>query len=467
MTARLTELSILEASALLADRTISSVELTRAYLDRIDRLDGRLRCFITVCREQALVDAALADQERRAGGARAALHGIPIAVKDLFDTAGLLTTANSRTQADNVPAADATVVRRLRAAGAVLLGKLHMNEFATGPLFEDDFRPPARNPWDTERTPGGSSSGSGAALAAGLCAGSYGSDTGGSIRGPAAFCGIVGLKPTRGLVSRHGVAMLSWSFDHVGPMARRVADVAALLQATAGHDPADPISADRQLPDFPAALGGPAARVRIGVPASYLASGVEIEPDVLTAFRAAVDHLRDLGAVVCEVDLPGLEILDGIFNPILQSEAAAYHQTRLATRGHEYGRGFRRRVLEGFLYTGVEYVQAQRGRSTFTEGFDGLMRSVDFIATPTTHRTAPTFPEQATSARSPFTRIFNVTGQPSISIPCGFDRQGLPIGLLLSGRRFEDAAVLRLADLFERTTAWHERRPDPLEVRLA
>lgn len=467
MTAALTDLSLLDAAARLEDRSISSLELTSAYLAQIDALDARLRCFITVSRDQALADAARADDEQRAGGGRGALHGIPLAVKDLFDTAGVLTTANSRTRANTVPAADATVVRRLRSAGAVLLGKLQMNEFATGPLFEDDFRPPARNPWNGERTPGGSSSGSGAALAAGLCAGSFGSDTGGSIRGPAAFCGIAGLKPTFGLVSRAGVAMLSWSFDHVGPMARRVGDVAALLQATAGLDPADPTSADVPVPDFLTALDGSAERIRIGVPMSYLASGIEIEPDVLAAFHAAVDRLRDLGAEVREIDLPQLDILDGIFNPILQSEAAAYHQTRLASRGHEYGRGFRRRVLEGYLYTGVEYVQAQRGRAMFTEAYDELMRSVDIIATPTTHRTAPTFPEQATSARSPFTRIFNVTGQPSISIPCGFDRQGLPIGLLLSGRRFEDAKLLRLADAYERTTAWHERRPSLLEAGAA
>lgn len=467
MTASLTDLSLLETSALLRERATSSIEVTTAYLSRIDALDPRLRCFITVCREQALADAARADADLRADAGRGPLHGIPLAVKDLFDTAGLRTTANSRTWADRVPAEDATVVRRLRDAGAVLLGKLHMNEFATGPLFEDDFQPPARNPWDSERTPGGSSSGSGAALAAGLCAGSYGSDTGGSIRGPASLCGVVGLKPTQGRVSRHGVAMLSWSFDHVGPMARRVSDVAVLLRATAGLDPADPTCSAAPVPDFLAALDGSTEGVRIGVPANYLASGVEIESDVLAAFRAAIGHLHDLGAEVRDVELPGIELIDGIFNPILQSEAAAYHQTSLASRGREYGRGFRRRVLEGFLYTGVEYVQAQRGRSLFTEGYDELMRSIDFIATPTTHRTAPTFAEQATAARSPFTRIFNVTGQPSISIPCGFDRQGLPIGLLLSGRRFDDEGLLRLADAYERTTAWHERRPDLLELEVA
>lgn len=459
MTASPTELSLLEAAAAMEARSISSTELTRAYLARIDALDAGLRCFITVSREQALADAARADDERRSGGGRGSLHGIPVAVKDLFDTAGVRTTANSRTRADNVPVFDATVVQRLRSAGAVLLGKLHMNEFATGPLFEDDFRPPARNPWNTDRTPGGSSSGSGAALAAGLCAGSFGSDTGGSIRGPAAFCGVVGLKPTSGLVSRAGVAMLSWSFDHVGPMARRVRDVAVLLQATAGFDPADPTSADLSVPGFLSALDGSAKRVRIGVPMRYVTSGIEVEEDVLGAFRAAIEHLRELGAEIREIELPHLDVLDGIFNPILQSEAAAYHQTQLASRGSEYGRGFRRRVLEGYLYTGVEYVQAQRGRSMFTAAYDELMRSVDIIVTPTTHRTAPTFAEQATSARSPFTRIFNVTGQPSISIPCGFDRQGLPIGLLLSGRRSEDASLLRLADAYERTTVWHQRRP--------
>lgn len=455
----LSDLSLREAAALVRGRSVTSRDLTERALTRIAALDGRLRSFITVTADRALADADRADAELASGRPRGPLHGVPIAVKDLFDTAGIATTANSRTRADRVPARDATVVRRLADAGTVLLGKLQMNEFAMGPLYEDDFRPPARNPWDLERMPGGSSSGSGAALAARLIYGSYGSDTGGSIRGPAAYCGIVGLKPTQGLVSRAGVAMLSWSYDHVGPMARTVGDVAALLAATAGPDPLDPACSSGPVTDPVAGLDRGPRGIRIGAPRRLVSSVPDLEPDVAGAFDAALEQLQALGAVVTEVELPHIDLLDGIYSPVLLSEAAAYHQAELAARGDEYSRGFRRRVLEGFLYTGVEYVQAQRGRALFTHAFDELMRSVDVIATPTTHRTAPTFAEQATSARSPFTRIFNVTGQPSVSIPCGFDRSGLPIGLLLSGRRGEDAVVLRVANAYERATPWHARRP--------
>jgi aspartyl-tRNA(Asn)/glutamyl-tRNA(Gln) amidotransferase subunit A len=455
----LTSLSLLDTAALLRDRAVSSQDLTRAYLSRIDALDGELRNYLTVTREQALAEAAQADAEIAASGWRGPLHGMPIAVKDLFDTAGVLTTANSHVLADNVPATDATVVRRMRAAGAVLLGKLQMNEFAMGALYEDDFRPPARNPWDRLRMTGGSSAGSGGALAAGLCAGSYGSDTGGSIRGPAAYCGIVGLKPTQGLVSRHGVAILSWSLDHVGPMARTVADTAALLQVTAGADPADPASAQVPIPDYAAQLDGSIRDLRIGVPWDYLDALPELESDVASVFRQAVDTLRELGAIVDAVTLPYTDLLDGLYNPILMCEAAAYHQTNLATRGDAYSRGFRQRVLQGFLYTGVEYVQAQRGRSMFAHAFDALMERFDLIAMPTAHCTAPLFETQSSRALNPFTRIFNLTGQPSISVPSGTDQKGLPVGLLLSGRRFEDALVLRAADAYERATPWHTRRP--------
>lgn len=467
MTLALHGLSLREAVALVRDRRVSSVELTEEALRRIEALDGRLHAFLAVVADHALAAAAGADAELAAGHEPGPLHGVPVGVKDLFDTAGVATTANSRLRAARVPEQDATVVRRLRDAGAVLIGKLQMNEYAMGPLYEDDFRPPARNPWDLERTPGGSSSGAGAALAAELIYGSYGSDTGGSIRGPAAFCGIVGLKPTQGLVSRHGVAMLSWSLDHVGPMARRVGDVAVLLGATAGADPKDPASLRTPVPDFVGALDGSLQGVRVGVTSELVASIAEMEPDVVAAFEDSVRHLAALGAEVREIRLPRMELIDGMYNPMLLCEAAAYHQDRLANRDAEYGRGFHRRVMEGFLYTGVEYVQAQRGRTLLINEFDALMRDVDLIVTPTTHRTAPTFPEQTTSARSPFTRIFNLTGQPSISVPCGFDRQGLPIGLLLTGRRLEDATVLRAADAYERSTGWHQRRPELLEASIA
>jgi aspartyl-tRNA(Asn)/glutamyl-tRNA(Gln) amidotransferase subunit A len=467
MNSALTDLSLTEASALLAQGTVSSLELTRACLARIDALDRQLRTFITLASEGAEADAVRADAEQRAGGRRGPLHGIPFAVKDLFDTAGILSSANSRLQANRIPPTDATVVARLRMAGAVLLGKLHMNEFGFGPLSEDDFRPPSRNPWDLERTPGESSSGSGAALAAGLCFASFGSDTSGSIQEPASYCGVAGLKPTQGRISRHGVATLSWSYDNVGPMARRVADVAGLLQATAGLDPADAASSPEPVPDYLAALDGSVDGMRIGVPTGYIASRSALQPEVLVSLETAVEHLRGLGAEVHEIDLPHIDHLDAIWKPVVLSEVAACHQTRLAAQGTEYGRGFRQRVLEGFFYTGVEYVQAQRGRALMTRGFDALMTTVDLIAMPSTHRTAHPFEEQASSMSRPFMRIFNVTGQPALSICCGFDSEGLPIGLMLAGRRFDEATVLRAADAYERTTPWHERQPQLKDAIVA
>ena len=456
----LTALSLTEASALLRGGTVSSVELTDAYLARIDALDGRLRSFITVSGERARMDAARADAERAAGRWRGPLHGIPVAVKDLFDTAGIRTTANSKLLADRVPTLDSTVVRRLGDAGAVLLGKLQMNEFAMGPTAEDDFRPPARNPWDAGRSPGGSSSGSAVALAAGLCAGSFGSDTGGSIRAPAAYCGVVGLKPTFGRVSRHGVAVLSWSFDHAGPMARTVADVAELLQATAGIDQLDPSTEAVRVPDYARALTGSIRGLVVGAPLEFVAAQPGIEPDVLAAYRAAVETLRGLGAQVREIVLPTeLEHFDASFTPILASEAAAVQEARLRARGGDFSAGFRRRVVEGYLYSAVDYVQAQRGRALITRAFDTLMTEVDLIATPVVQRTAPTVQEYGTVARSSFTSYFNLTGQPAIAVPCGFDRSGLPIGLMLAGRRFDEPAVLRAADAYERASGWRGRRP--------
>lgn len=455
----LSGLSLTEAADRLRGGAISAAELTRAYLDRIADLDGRLRSFITVTAERAEADARRADAALRGGRPLGPLHGVPLAVKDLLDTADVRTTANSRLQAEHVPRADATVVRRLSEAGAVLLGKLQMNEFAMGTTAEDDLRPPARNPWDLERTPGGSSSGSAVALAAGLCAGSFGSDTGGSIRAPASYCGVVGLKPTFGRVSRHGVAILSWSLDHIGPMARTVADVAALLQVTAGPDPLDPAALPVGVPDYRAALDGSARGVRIGIPASFLAGCADLDPEVRSAFDAAVEALRDLGATVRDVGLREIEHIDAVLNPILLGEAAAQHVERLRTRGREYGRGFRLRVLEGYFYTAVDYVQAQRGRQLLIGALDEVLEEVDVIATPTMHRTAPTAVEQTTGPRSPFTSMFNLTGLPAISVPCGFGRGGLPIGLQLAGRRFEEAGLLRVADAYERASTWRSRRP--------
>jgi aspartyl-tRNA(Asn)/glutamyl-tRNA(Gln) amidotransferase subunit A len=443
-------------------RSISPVELTDAYLDRIERLDSKLHSYLTVTAEQAGAEARRAEQEIGRGWYRGPLHGIPIGLKDLFDTAGIRTTAGSRILADRVPTQDSTVTGRLRAAGATLLGKQMMHEFAIGLPDPGDYFPAPHNPWDLERTPGGSSSGTGAGLAAGLCAGGMGSDTGGSIRNPASYSGIVGLKPTYGLISRRGVITLSWTLDHAGPMARTVADVAILLQAVAGHDPADPASADVLVPEYVPALTGSAQGLRIGVPRSDLERAEGVEPDVLRAFYEAVDVLGRLGADVRDVSLPMIDQARIVQPTIMLSEAVAFHEPWLRTRRQEYGRGFRDRVPSGLFYSAADYIQALRGRALICRELEALMATVDLIAAPTVPRAAPTYAEDAATParlRGLFTGIFNVTGQPSISLPCGFDGRGLPIGLMLSGRAFDERSVLRAADAYERATDWHLRRP--------
>lgn len=458
-------LSIQELATLIQARQLSAIELLEAYLDRIDRLDRELTSYLVVTRDRALADARAAEDEIQRHAYRGPLHGIPVALKDLFDTADIPTTANSRVLIDNIPARDGEVPARLRAAGMVLLGKLKMYEFAMGiPLPED--LPPARNPWNLDRIPGGSSSGSGAALAAGLCAASFGSDTGGSVRHPAAMSGVTGLKPTYGRVSRRGVITLSWSLDHVGPMARSVQDVALLLQATAGYDPGDPTSANVPVPDYSASLTGSARGLRIGIPEGFIESTPMLQPDVLTSFRQSMNVLREAGAELSAITLPGVEHADSVFTPILLSEAVAFHETWLRTRRDKYGKGFWMRLLPGFHITGYEYVQAQRGRTLIGRGFHQALSQVDLIAMPTVREVAPTWTEHRGSApppRGPFTGLFNLTGQPAISVPCGFDRQGLPIGLMLAGRAFEESTVLQAAHAYQCATDWHLRRP-PLKV---
>lgn len=461
--AELTQLPITRQSDLLSSGAISATELTEAYLGQIEALDGALKTYVTVTAARARADAQRADTERAQSYLRGPLQGIPIALKDLYDTAGIRTTGGSRLLWERVPTQDATVVSRLSAAGAVLLGKLMMHEFAIGSPYLDDAIPPSRNPWDTSRMPGGSSSGSGAAVRAGLCGGTLGSDTGGSIRGPAAYCGIVGLKPTYGLVSRAGVLPLSWSLDHVGPMTRTVADTAVMLQAIAGHDPADAASANVPIPDYRAALTGSPRGIRVGVPRAFVDASPGLEPTVLAAFNAALETLAALGAEVREVEIPGIDHAEAIQSTIMLGEAVAYHEEWLQTRLSEYSRGFLERVRPAMFHTATEYIQAQRGRTMFCRAMSETLTSVDVIATPTMIRTAPTFQEEAES-RSPlrgqFNRIFNATGQPSLSVPCGFDHQGMPIGLLLSGRAFEETTVLRLGDAYERATEWHTRLPE-------
>jgi len=448
-------LPIRALARLLQRRSISPIELTEAVLARIDDLEPDLHTYLNVSVERARAAAHEAEVAIRAGRYRGALHGVPVGLKDLFDTADIPTTAGSRLLKDRIPAEDATVTSRLQSAGAVLIGKHTMHEFAWAVPFLDDFFPPARNPWDVTRVPGGSSSGSAAAVAAGLCAGAIGSDSAGSIRGPAAWCGVVGLKPTYGLISRLGMFPLSPTLDHAGPIGRCVEDVAILLGAVAGHDAGDPASASTTAADYSIDIAPAIHGVRIGIPVTYIDAAPGLTGDVLSAFRRAIATLEDLGAEVRDIDIPSLRLAESSWQAILRAEALSIHGPGLRARRQEYGRGFLQRLSTGDSGVISDLAEAQQTRRALSRALQDAMTRVDVIATPTSVRTAPTFAEFADEAvsrptnASRFTAIFNLTGQPSLSVPCGFDTLGLPIGLLLSGRPFEESLLLRLARAYE------------------
>ncbi|HTO13639.1 MAG TPA: amidase [Candidatus Binatia bacterium] len=458
MSAEVAYATIRELGAHYRSRRLSPVEVTRALLARIEKLDGGLHAFVTLTPERALADARAAEEALGRGDARPLL-GIPIAHKDIYLTRGIRTTGGSALLADWMPDQDATCVRRWQEAGTVLLGKLITHEFAMGLQFPGHRFAAARNPWNPAHIPGGSSSGSGAALAAGLVHGATGSDTGGSIRGPAAFCGIVGLKPTYGRSSRAGVLSLSWTLDHTGPMARTVEDCALLLQPLAGHDPADPASSRAPVDDYVAGLGRDVRGVRIGVPRNYFFEG--IDPEVERAFEAALAALRALGAEVRDVRIPSLAATHS-FLLILLAEAYAYHERDLREHPELYGDVLRERFQAGALVTGAEYMQAQRIRSEICAEVAAVLRDVDVLATPTAPKPATPF----ALAHDPdfgFPRSnmppFNITGSPALALPCGFSSTGLPLSLQLAGRPFEEALILRVGHAYEQATEWHTRRP--------
>ena len=435
--------TIRELGAHYRARRLSPVEVTRALLARIEKLDPGLNAFVTVTPERALADARAAEAALGRGDDRPLL-GIPVGHKDIYLTRGIRTTGGSALLADWVPEADATCVQRWHVAGTVLLGKLITHEFAMGLQFPGHRFRPARNPWNVEHIPGGSSSGSGAALAAGFVHGATGSDTGGSIRGPAAFCGIVGLKPTYGRSSRAGVLTLSWTLDHTGPMARTVEDCALLMQPLAGHDPADPASSRAPVDDYVGALAGGVRGVKIGVPRNYFFDGVD--PEVARAFEESLRTLRELGAEVRDVRIPSLDATHS-FLLILLAEAYAYHERDLRERPELYGDVLRERLQAGGVVTASEYVQAQRIRSEICRETAAVLHDVDVLATPTTPKPATPF----TLAHDPdfgFPRSnmppFNLTGLPALALPCGFSSSGLPLSLQLAGRPFEEALVLRV-----------------------
>jgi aspartyl-tRNA(Asn)/glutamyl-tRNA(Gln) amidotransferase subunit A len=460
-----TELCILtleELSSLLKGKQVSPVEVTQAYLERIYALDETFNAYITVMREQALADACRCEQEIQRGDYLGPLHGVPVALKDLYDTAGVRTTAASKIYAHRVPDEDATSVAKLRAAGAVLIGKTNLHEFAYGVTTESSYFGPTRNPWDPERVPGGSSGGSGAAVAAGLCVAATGSDTGGSIRIPAALCGIVGLKPTYGRISCHGLLPLSWSLDHPGPMTRTVYGAAVMLAAMVGYDPRDPASADVPIPDYTAGLRDGMAGLRIGVDPQWALSG--IHEDVRAAFQEALAVLEELGAEIVEVSVPRVEEGMEAALTILMPEATVIHEEFLRTRSDDYQPEVRARLEKGFSISGSDYGRARRTGELLRRDFATLFQRVDLFATPMCGIPAPKLGQteviiegETVSVRAPltrYTRVFNLTGLPAISVLCGFSSEGLPIGLQLVGRAWDEATVLRTAYAYEAATGW-------------
>jgi aspartyl-tRNA(Asn)/glutamyl-tRNA(Gln) amidotransferase subunit A len=450
------------ASTLIHTRRASSVDLVRACLDRITRHDRELGAFITLTSDGALDEAKRADADLANGVDRGPLHGIPIALKDLYDTAGVRTTGGSRIFADRVPERDGAVVERLRDAGAVFLGKLNLHEWALGVTNQNPHFGPACNPWDTSRIPGGSSGGSAIAVASGFCCVSPGSDTGGSIRIPAALCGVAGLKPTYGRVSLRGVIPLAWTLDHAGPLARTVGDLALTLNAIAGHDPLDPSSADVSSEDYTAGIEDGIKGVRVIVPANYFFD--DVDPEVDAAVREAARVLASLGASLTEAALPRVELL-GAQRAILLTDAAAYHREHLRERAADIGADVLTRLRTGQTFTGTDYAQARRDRDELRREWLAVLREQDIILSPTTLITAP--PRDGQDAVAAAQRLtantlpFNLTGLPAISIPCGFTHAGLPIGLQLAAGPWRERLLLRVARAYERATPWHERLPLP------
>ena len=456
-------LSIGQAGTLLRQRRISPVELTHAFLDRIGAIDERLHSYITITRDHALEAARIAEAAILAGDYRGPLHGIPVALKDLYDTQGILTTAGCRVYNERIPAEDATTTSRLKAAGSILLGKTAMSELALGgPDFTSPY-PISRNPWNTEHYTGGSSSGSGAAVAAGLCMGALGSCTGGSIRGPASLCGIVGMKPTYGRVSRFGVVPLSWSQDHCGPMTWTVEDTAYMLQAIAGYDPKDPTTGAAPVPDYSLALRTDIKGLTIGVPRDYFyASRPEVDPEVITTAEKGLETLQSLGANLEEVSIPSLEYVRAANTVIMLCEAFSIHAGNLKSRPQDFGDMVRARFRMGGMINGSDYVLAQRCRQLVKRECAEVFNKVDVLVTPTMTHPAPAFEGHDPTAmlRGPsYVAPFNLTGLPAMSVPAGYSSKGLPIGMQIVGKPYDEPTVLRVGYTYEQHARWFERRP--------
>ena len=466
--AELCFLSVGQLSKLIASKEVSPVEVVKAYCARITTLEPKLNSFITVLSEEALQEARKAEKEILEGRRLGPLHGIPMTVKDLFAARGVRCTLGSRVFDRSVPDEDSTVIARLKEAGAILIGKTNMNPLAYGAIAkEGDFDyGHMHNPWDPSCVSGGSSGGSGSATASGECAFALGSDTGGSVRIPCSLCGIVGLKPTYGRLSRHGMATLSWSLDSAGPMTRTVEDNALVMNAIAGFDPKDPSSSDMSVPDYTKALTGDLRGLRIGIPKEYFE--VPVDPQVKQAVLQAVEKLRGLGASVQEVSWPLYHYYESISSVILLSEGAAAHRELVCEKGAGLYEPLRMRLETGLFVSAPDYIRAQQARVLFNRQCHELFDTVDLLVGPTTPITATKIGVSdvkvgettmgVIALHTQYLSAFNLNGLPAVTLPCGFT-DGLPVGLQIVGRAFEEGTVLRAAGAYEKATDWHLRRP--------
>ena len=459
--------SAAELSHFIKNREVSPVEIVRAHLARIEALEPVLNSFITRMSEEAMEGARKAEQEIQTGRYRGPLHGIPVGLKDLFYVKGFPNTSGCKVYDHFIPDFDSTLASKLKEAGALLLGKLNLHQLAYGTTGENPDYGPMHNPWNPERITGGSSGGSGSATASGQCVLSLGTDTGGSIRIPSALCGLVGLKPTYGRVSRYGITVLSWSQDHAGPMARTVEDCALVMNAVAGYDRRDPSSANVPVPDFTQALTGDIRGLRVGVPKEFFEDPIDSE--VEDSVRKAVGLLSKLGATVREISWPMYQVSKAISSTLLMAEATAYHHRLIQEHRTQIDLQVRLRLDAGFFISGVNYLQAQRARRLFYHQSYDLLKEVDLLAGPTVPITACKIGTTEVKigktamgvipALSQYTRPLNLNGFPAITVPCGFSKEGLPIGLQIAGKPFDEETVLRAAHAYEQATEWHKQRP--------
>jgi aspartyl-tRNA(Asn)/glutamyl-tRNA(Gln) amidotransferase subunit A len=479
-------LTLYDAGIKLRKREFSSVELTETVFERISNTDSKIRAYLTLARDAALEQARQADERLRQDRTTSALLGVPLAVKDNFLTRGLRTTCASKILANFIPPYDATTVRKLRATGAVITGKTNLDEFAMGSSAENSAFFPTHNPWNLERIPGGSSGGSAAAVAADQCIAALGTDTGGSIRQPAACCGIVGLKPTYGRVSRFGIIAFASSMDQVGPLTKDVQDSALLLEAIAGHDPADSTSVDRPVPRYSEALTGDVRGIRLGVPKEYFVAGMQ--PEVEQAVRTAVRLLEKNGALIEEISLPHTEYAVAVYYIVATAEAssnlARYDGMRYGHRAHAkdltdtymvsrqegFGAEVKRRIMLGTYalsagYYDAYYLKAQRVRTLIKQDFYEAFKHCDVIVTPTAPTTAFKLAEKIQDPLQMYlsdilTISVNLAGIPALSLPCGFDQSGMPIGMQIVGKHFDEATILRVGHAYEQATEWSKQKPD-------